>query len=111
MPEPPPFRQPQNETCARNPIGRQPNATDCAADLARSRTTSAIGYRDFANAKTQLNGPGRPLPAKEMGRYRRARRELLADLEGTSLSAAQAAVAPEPEQATEVFHDEGTVEL
>jgi len=65
----------------------------------------------FLNPKSQLNGPGRPLPAGEMGRYRRARKALLAELDATALAAAQTSVAPEPEPAKEVFHDEGSLEL
>lgn len=60
----------------------------------------------FVDPATQLNGPGRPLPAGLMGAFRARARDLQRDLAAITLAAAPEGDDPEQSR-DEEFHDEG----
>lgn len=67
----------------------------------------------FVDPMGQLNGPGKPLPAREMPRFKRERKALLEQLQRIPLGAAPSDTEPvaEPAGPGEQFHEEAALEL
>lgn len=60
----------------------------------------------FIDPLSQLNGPGKPLPGREAGPFKRLRQQLDKELEATALAAAPPESAPEPAADEETFEED-----